>query len=44
MNYLSYTEKQLAKWAAIRYTANHIFSYIEMDEQHAIIEVAVPED
>ena len=39
-----YPEKQLAKWAAIRYTANHIFSYIELDEQHAIIEVAVPED
>ena len=39
-----YPEKQLAKWAAIRYTSNHIFSYIELDEQHAIIEVAVPED
>ncbi len=33
-----------AKLAAIRYTANHIFGYIELDEQHAIIEVAVPED
>ena len=41
---MAYPEKQLAKWAAIRYTANHIFSYIELDEQHAIIEVAVPED
>jgi len=40
---VAYPEKQLAKWAAIRYTANHIFSYIEL-EQHAIIEVAVPED
>ena len=38
-----YPEKQLAKWAAIRYTANHIFDYIELDENHAIIEVAVPE-
>ena len=28
----------------IRYTADHIFGYIELDEQHAIIEVAVPED
>ena len=36
---VAYPEKQLAKWAA-----NHIFSYIELDEQHAIIEVAVPED
>ena len=41
---VAYPEKQLAKWAAIRYTANHIFSYIELDEEHAIIEVAVPED
>ena len=41
---VAYPEKQLAKWAAIRYTSNHIFSYIELDEQHAIIEVAVPED
>ena len=41
---VTYPEKQLAKWASIRYTANHIFSYIELDEQHAIIEVAVPED
>ena len=27
-----------------RYTSDHIFSYIELDEQHAIIEVAVPGD
>ena len=40
---VAYPEKQLAKWAAIRYTANHIFDYIELDENHAIIEVAVPE-
>ena len=30
-----YPEKQVAKWAAIRYTADHIFDYIEIDEQHA---------
>ena len=38
-----YPEKQVAKWAAIRYTADHIFDYIEFDEQHAIFEVEVPE-
>ena len=27
-----YPEKQVAKWAAIRYTADHIFDYIEIDE------------
>lgn len=32
----------MAKWAAIRYTADHIFDYIEIDEQHAIFEVEVP--
>ena len=36
-------EKQMAKWAAIRFTADHIFDYIEIDEQHAIFEVQVPE-
>ena len=40
---VTYPEKQLAKWAAIRYTADHIFDYIELDEKHAIIEVAVGE-
>ena len=38
-----YPEKQMAKWAAIRYTSNHIFDYIEIDQQHAIFEVEVPE-
>ncbi len=38
-----YPEKQVAKWAAIRYTADHIFDYIEIDDQHAIFEVEIPE-
>ena len=38
-----YPEKQVAKWAAIRYTSDHIFDYIEIDDQHAIFEVEVPE-
>lgn len=37
-----YPEKQVAKWAAIRYSANHILDYIELDESHAIFEVSVP--
>lgn len=28
---------------AIRYSADHIFDYVELDEEHAIFEVAVPE-
>lgn len=37
-----YPEKQLARWAAIRYASNHILDYIELDETHAIFEVSVP--
>ena len=37
-----YPEKQIANWAAIRYTADHIHDYIEVDDSHAIFEVEVP--
>lgn len=37
-----YPEKQLAKWAAIRYASNHVLDYIELDATHAIFEVSVP--
>lgn len=39
-----YPEKQMAKWTAIRYTANHILDYIELDDKHAIFEVEVPRE
>lgn len=39
-----YPEKQLAKWTAIRYSADHILDYIELDQEHAIFEVVVPKD
>lgn len=39
-----YPEKQLANWVAIRYSADHIFDYIELDDEHAIFEVQVPKD
>ncbi len=38
-----YPEKQLAAWTAIRYSSDHIFDYIELNADHAIVEVAVPE-
>ena len=37
-----YPEKQVARWAAMRYTADHILDYNELDENHAIFEVTVP--
>ena len=39
-----YPEKQVAKWASIRYTDDHILDYMEVDEAHAIFEVEVPEN
>ena len=29
-----YPERQLADWVAIRYSADHILDYIELDEEH----------
>ena len=37
-----YPENQIAKWASIRYSSDHILDYIELDESHAIFEVSVP--
>ena len=39
-----YPEKQVADWVAIRYSADHIFDYIELDDDHAIFEIQVPKD
>ena len=37
-----YPEKQLATWTAIRYTSDHIFDYIELDNDYAMFEIEVP--
>lgn len=37
-----YPEKQLAKWAAIRYSTDHILDYIELDSDHTMYEIQVP--
>ena len=38
-----YPEKQLATWAAIRYTSDHILDYIELGDSCSIFEVSVPQ-
>jgi trk system potassium uptake protein TrkA len=38
-----YPERQLADWIAIRCASDHIFDYFELDHEHAIFELAVPE-
>ena len=37
-----YPEKQLATWAAIRYSSDHILDYIELGDACSIFEVSVP--
>ncbi|MBQ6554186.1 MAG: TrkA family potassium uptake protein [Firmicutes bacterium] len=38
-----YPEKQLAEWTAIRYSSDHIFDYIQLDESCAIFEIETPD-
>ena len=38
-----YPENQLASWTAIRYSADHIFDYVELDEEHGIFEISIPD-
>jgi trk system potassium uptake protein TrkA len=37
-----YPEKQMASWAAMRYSSEHIFDYIKLTPDHAIYETDVP--
>ncbi|MCI5596189.1 MAG: TrkA family potassium uptake protein [Lachnospiraceae bacterium] len=37
-----YPEKQLANWTAIRYSSDHIFDYIALDNDYAIFEIEIP--
>ena len=43
-DHVVYPEKQVAKWASIRYTDDHILDYMEVDASHAIFEVEVPRE
>lgn len=38
-----YPERQMANWAAIRFSADHILDYISIDEDYAVFEVMVPD-
>lgn len=37
-----YPEKQMAKWTAIRYGLDNVLDYVELDDNHAMIEVRTP--
>ena len=38
-----YPEKQMADWAAVRYSSDHIFDYIRLSPEHAIYETSIPD-
>ncbi len=38
-----YPEKQASRWAATRYTVDHILDFVELDETHGIFEIPVPD-
>ena len=42
-DHVVYPEKQLGVWTAITYSSEKIFDYIDLGEDHSIMEVAVPE-
>lgn len=37
-----YPERQMASWAAVRYSSDHIFDYIQLTPDHSIYETAIP--
>ena len=39
-----YPEKQIARWAAIRYSSDHLLEYIQLDDTHSIYEVTIPDE
>ena len=42
-DHVVYPEKQLGVWTAITYSSEKVFDYIDLGENHVIMEVAVPE-
>ena len=38
-----YPEKQMAEWAAVRYSDDHVFDYNRLSPEHAIYETEIPE-
>ena len=39
-----FPEKQMAKWAAVRYGSNHMLDYVQLDENVSIFELEVPQN
>lgn len=43
-DYVVYPERQMAKWTVIRYAADHIFDYMELDDNHGVFETEIPQE
>ena len=43
-DHVVYPERQLAKWTATCYSSEKVFDYIELDSDHAIYEVSIPDE
>lgn len=43
-DYVVYPEKQLAVWAAYRYSSDILLDYIVLDDSHSIAEVKIPQN
>ncbi len=41
-DYVVYPEKQLATWAAVRYSSDNLLDFALLDQSHLIIEVKIP--
>lgn len=39
-----YPEREVANWTAIRYSADHVLDYAEIDDKYSVFEVSVPKD
>ncbi len=37
-----YPEQQVAHWAAVRYSSDHIFDYLSIEDGYSIVEIDVP--
>ena len=37
-----YPERQMATWAAVRYSSDHVFDYVELTKEYSIYETTVP--
>ena len=37
-----YPERQMASWAAVRYSSGHIFDYVELTPEYGIYEIELP--